>query len=253
MIRILSILSFLLVTLPSVYGQLDESLYHSDFEKEAFTNADPFQILLAANPDVDVNKYNEYLAEFKKHIDKLVKKSEGLNNLQVLEKVFYVSHRRKLAWYDDNVTFSDLFESGKYDCLTGTAFYSEVLDQLEIPYKIIEFDFHVFVMASADGKAILIETTDPLFGLITDEEEILRRITSHVNNNELGAMGVFNRISIDQLAGLQYYNQSVASYHAGKYEQAEHYLRKAKFLYPSDRIKEMHRLFVADTRLIGSN
>ncbi|MEQ8470336.1 MAG: hypothetical protein RIC35_04085 [Marinoscillum sp.] len=253
MARLSFILTLLLFTIHSVYGQLDESLFHSDFEKKAFASNDPFQILLAANPEVDAIKYNQYLAEFEKHVDKLLKKSEGLTKIQQLEKVFYLSHRKKLSWYDAEVTFSDLFESGKYDCLTGTAFYSGVLEQLNIPYRIVEFDFHVFVLASADGKSILMEPTDPLSGWVTDDREILERINYHVNNQQAGAMGIFNRITLDELAGLQYYNQSVLSYQSGKLEEAEHYLQKAKFLYPSKRIMEMHQFFLANNLLASSN
>lgn len=234
---------------------LDAEVFHSDFEQQAFSNADPLQIMLAADPLVDSNKYNQYLTDFRTHLDKLGRKVDNIHPRMVLERVFYYSHRKKLSWYHNDVLFSDLFESGKYDCLTGTAFYAAILDQLSIPYNIYEFNYHVFLMAYLDGEKVLIEPTDAINGFITDEKEIARQIEKFKAEDgmTLNIDAVNNIISLEDLAGLQYYNMGIDLYNQGKFDKAFTNIQKANFLYPSKRIKEMHRIFRSQAVLVTSN
>ena len=120
----------------SAQSELSPYLFHSSFEQTSFSSANPIQIMLAANPNVDSIKYSQYMADFQVHLAKLKKKTGERTTVQTLEKVFYFNHRRKLSWYNNDVILSDLFESGKYDCLTGTAFYAATLEELGIPYQI---------------------------------------------------------------------------------------------------------------------
>lgn len=215
---------------------------------------DPLQIMLAANPTVDYNKYNQYLSDFNTHLEKLRKKTDQSSSQQTLEKIFYFNHRRKLNWYNNNVIFSDLFDNGRYDCLTGTAFYAATLNSLNITYDIYEFNYHVFLVAYCDEGPVLIEPTDPLEGFVTDLKEIEKRIDSfgHSEGMTANLEGVSNIITLNDLAGLQYYNLGIQSFNEGQYDQAFTYIQKANFLYPSKRIKEIHRLFKSQVRLVTS-
>ncbi len=64
---------------------------------------------------------------------------------------------------------------------------------------------------------------------------------------------VNNIISLEDLAGLQYYNMGIDLYNQGKFDKAFTNIQKANFLYPSKRIKEMHRIFRSQAVLVTSN
>ncbi|HCX20801.1 MAG: hypothetical protein CMB80_07120 [Flammeovirgaceae bacterium] len=235
--------------------ELGDVLFYSTFEQAAFSGSDPIQIMLAANPGVDSTKYSQYMADFQEHLTKLKKKTGDNLSVRTLETVFYFNHRRKLSWYNSNVILSDLFESGKYDCLTGTAFYAATLEALEIPYDIYEFNYHVFLVAHCQDGDVLIEPTDPLEGYVTNSEEIESRIEEFSKNEGMsaGMDGVANIITLNDLAGLQYYNMGIDSYNRRDYAHAFNYIQKANFLYPSSRIKEIQRVFKNQVRLVSSN
>lgn len=234
---------------------LNAELFHSKFEQQAFTTADPLQIMLAADPLVDSNKYSEYLADFRVHLEKLNRKVDNEHPRMVLERVFYYSHRKKLSWYNNDVLFSDLFESGKYDCLTGTAFYAAILDEMNIHYRIYEFNYHVFLIVDFEGEQVLIEPTDAINGFITDQKEINRQIAKFSAEDGMtkNLAAVTNVISLEELAGLQYYNMGIDLYNKGEFDKALTNIQKANFLYPSKRIKEMQRIFESQVMFVTSN
>lgn len=244
-----------LVLSASAQSELSPYLFHSSFEQSSFSSSNPIQIMLAANPGVDSIKYTQYMADFQEHLTKLKKKTGEGATIHTLEKIFYFNHRRKLSWYNNDVILSDLFESGKYDCLTGTAFYAATLEALSIPYRIYEFNYHVFLVAQCEDGEVLIEPTDPIEGFVTRVEEIEKRIKKYSTDDAMtaGMETVSNVISLHDLAGLQYYNMSIDSYNHRNYADAFNYIQKANFLYPSTRIKEIHRVFKNQVRLVSSN
>ena len=249
-------IALLIISLTSTAQEkLSASLFHSTFEQQAFANADPLQIMLAADPVVDTTKYNEYLADFQAHLEKLHKKTDKLHPKMVLQSVFYYSHRKKLSWYNNEVLFSDLFESGKYDCLTGTAFYAAILREMDIPHQIYEFNYHVFLIAQFEDSRVLIEPTDAINGFITDEKEIAAQIErfSQLEGITDNLEAVSKEISFKDLAGLQYYNMGIDLFNQGDYKEAYTNIEKANYLYPSKRIKEMQRIFKTQAMLVTSN
>ncbi len=195
------------------------------------------------------------MVEFEEHVTKLRKKIKGRSLSRALERTFYFNHRRKLSWYHHGVILSDLFESGKYDCLTGTAFYAATLEELGIAYQIYEFNYHVFLIVQTEEGRLLIEPTDPLEGFVSNQKEIEARIASYSQDEGMTAnlKSVSNVISLKDLAGLHYYNMGITAYNARDYANAFNYLLKANFLYPSTRIKEIQRVFKSHVRLVSSN
>lgn len=254
----LSIFPFLLLAVGTAQGQCADCVFHSTFESQAFSSQDPIQILLASDPDIDLTKYNAYRVDLEKLGQKLQKKIALKNVKRGIERAFYFTHRKKLSWYENYVTLSDLLEKGKYDCLTGTALYAILLDQLSIPYKIYEFDYHVLIVARPGQDSVLIESTDPIYGFLDDPEAISAHIAQYLGNGAqttvrgtpVGAKGkdqysshIFNTITLHELAGLQYFNLAIDAYNHGQIVEAEAMLHKAKILYPGRRIEEIQAVF----------
>lgn len=232
-------------------------LFHSSFEEQAFASGDPIQILLASDDQVDHNKYSAYRDEIEQLVLKLKNKHRGDKSIALIEKAFYYTHRKSLDWYENYVTLSDLLQDGKYDCLTGTALYAIILSELGVDYSIYEFDFHVFLVASVNGDSVLLESTDPYYGFVKRSDEISEHINQYLtgevspqnSNAPVGSNGhqysshINNRITLNELAGLQYFNLAINAFNQGQLELASSLLNKANLLYPSHRIKEIQKVF----------
>lgn len=238
-------------------SQYDSSLFHSSFESEAFNHQQPLMLLVGSDQTTDFSKYTGYQEEIEAAIEKLASKREKLSETQLLEKVFYYTHRKFLKKYTGYVSFAEVFEDGSYDCLTGTALYAVLLEGLGIPYVIYEFDFHLFLLAYTNEDSVLMEATDPMYGLVTQPEEIARRVAlytlgeeavdgSSVNSQPSGKIppsDITNRITLRELTGLQYFNLAVEAFNAGTYDRAQPLIQKANLLYPSRRIQQISKVF----------
>jgi hypothetical protein len=191
----------------------------------------------------------------------VAKKSAYKNDEAFVEAVFYKIHQRFLKTYKTTAHFNHLFEKGIYNCLTATALYSTVFSSLDFDTEIIETDFHIFMLVAADGKRILIETTDQLDGFITDEARIAEKIASYKFTSQPTASAshkqfvyqtsIFNRVLPAQLPGLIHYNAAVEAYNDRNFEKSIDELLKASSLYNSSRIDEFHQLLLAT--LLQSN
>lgn len=240
------------------YSQPESIVFHSEFEKEAFCNPEPFRILLASDEQTDDAKFNAYESVVNDLVEKIKHKQEKLSDELLMEYVFFLIHRKQLSWYKNFVTLADVMETGNYDCLTGTAFYSVLLSSVGIPFTIYEFDYHVFLVAEVNNKKFLFESTDPYTGFSSDEEVIKSHISKYqvgvaaLNGNQMNSIGnhqntagslVFNQINLQNLTGLQYYNQALKAYNEKDLEKGRIFMEKALLLYPSKRMKEMSQYF----------
>ncbi len=243
------ILFFVLFLTQTSWAQNNQLVYHSEFEKSAFEKNQkiPFELFLASDPEVTAIQF----ATFQNHLDNLVGqlsllKDKTHDDLKFLEKAFYKVHRKELGWYENYISLSQTFETKKYDCLTGTALFALILDQMEIEYEILEFDFHIFLLAKANGNQVLMEATDPINGFVTDKAAIQERIKNAELSVEVSS--VYNKtyqknvIDLTSLAGLQYYNLAVDLFNKKEYKKASLFIQKADLLYSSERIKNTRDL-----------
>ncbi|MFY0599861.1 MAG: hypothetical protein JXR03_09330 [Cyclobacteriaceae bacterium] len=254
--RILSISLLFLVPFQLVWAQRTDVVFHSDFEKASFnkTELKPFELLLASDPTVDADKYIEFREDFLLGINHMIDlKKRSKNDLLFLEKIFYKTHRKQLGWYQNYVSLSHTFESKKYDCLTGTALFALILEEVGIEYQILEFDFHIFLIARPDGHNVLIEATDPLNGFISDQKEINHRIQAALTSVEVdekyAQTFIKNEIDLLALAGLQYYNLAVDLFNRQEYKKASQFIKKADLLYTSERIRNTKDLISSSASL----
>ncbi len=182
-----------------------------------------------------------------------------------VKKLFYKIQRDRLTNYANNARLDDLFIGQKnYDCVTGTAVYALVLDELGIDYSIKETDFHVYLLVHLPGKDILLEPTDPINGFIDNPIVIGDRIRAYRNGDAFGSSNndvlstsskvdsystSFFRdriISLAELAGLQYYNLATDAFNNGKYTEANSLIEIALTLYPNDRFYGFRDILLID-------
>lgn len=239
-----------LFTFYSTAVQATGDLYLSDETKLGLFIRSEFDQASAEEVHVFEQAYLSVLGKLKERQE--VSKSD----FSFLKHVFYTVHRKLLGEYEQYVTFSEIFKKErKYDCVTGTALYALILDDLGIDYKIHETDYHVYLMAYSNGKSYLFESTDALAGFAWNPEEIAER-TAYVNqesiriNAELEMNGlasddsdrqgptyIDNVVSLRQLAGLHYYNQALKQFNKNSFGEAYRMIIIAQGIYPSQRIK----------------
>ncbi len=252
-----ALFTFCIINLFCIHAACTQDFtFHSDFESYALSSNDPLKILLATDPSVDFNKYTVYEGKIDQTVERIKSKSSGRTTARLLEKAFYLSHKKKLKWYTNYVTLADLLENGAYDCLTGTAFFAVILERLDVPYQIYEYDYHVLIVATLDNKRYLFESTDPFFGFENDQQTIDGMLEDYslskgkISNDRVNVVNPSqysitheNKISLLQLAGLQYFNLAIDAYNNGRFTEASKMLAKADYLYPSSRNYEIRLEF----------
>tara|TARA_R110002012_G_scaffold299067_1_gene497833 strand:+ start:30133 stop:31002 length:870 start_codon:yes stop_codon:yes gene_type:complete len=198
-----------------------------------------------------VDKFENHNA-WNRLIRKLESKSKA-DNEYFLEYLFYKTHQKLLKEYKKGTTFNNLLETGDYDCVSASITYSILLKYFDITHKIIETDYHVFIIAEIGEQEYVLETTDPGNGWISDEEEVqdfkkdflpdtnsaLMNHQQSVGANSYGqpnSKTIYKEISLRQLSALQYFNQGLIAIHNQDYRLATRRLQQALNLYNSERI-----------------
>lgn len=155
-----------------------------------------------------------------------------------LERVFYLVHRKELKSYENLTSLSKTLLENKYDCVTGTALLSLILTDLGISHKILEFPYHVSLLTEINKRFYLLESTDPINGFISDQDEIKNVIEFYLTKDDVKG-GIVKPINIIQLAGLQQYNLAVKAFKSDDFESAYDFTLAAEELYPCGRIESL--------------
>ncbi len=256
----------LLVYLMSQKAMAQDSLvsfkdlqFTSNFEREAFHNFfkknDKSQYLpLLMSVSTAANK-TEY-SHVKNRID-------GVNNLLMstgidkkkpekkIKAIYDQVHSTMLKKYEMENRFYEIFLSGNYNCVTATALYSLVFEDLRIPYEIKEEPTHVYLLAYPNAGNILVETTTPLFGFINFDSEFKVKFVTNLKNQKIIGTSemeqktteeLFNtyffkneKIDLKKLIGIHYMNDALFKNDHHKIREAYEQVQKAYLFYPSER------------------
>lgn len=178
------------------------------------------------------------------------KRSRFESQQNFIRFAFRETHRKFFHTYQPYTQFAEIFETGKYDCLSATSFMSVVLERFGFDYEIIETNYHIFLLVETEEGRMLIETTDRLNGITTNLKEINRRIT-HYKANDLYVkttsnktyykygLNLYQEVKPTQLTGLLYFNQAVSAFNAKDYATCAARLLKSRRIYESPRIAEL--------------
>lgn len=183
-----------------------------------------------------------------------LKGNKPTSDIQLLKRVFHRTQKEFLHQYASYTDFSEIFNSGRYDCLTATSLFSVVLDELNFGYSIIETNYHIFLLVKTSKGEVLLETTDRFNGFVRNEKEIRQRIGTYrqgvtvVDSDKQNiyhySCDLYREVKPGQLPGLLYYNQAVKAYNAGRLEKCGELLTKAKSIYDTPRISEFGSIFL---------
>jgi hypothetical protein len=192
------------------------------------------------------------VADFANKLDQ--KRTSFRNEKDFLEYLFVKTHRQFLKTFAEQCSFRDLMEKKTYNCLSGTAIYALLLDHFHIPYRIMETNYHIFVLATTSEGTVLLEATDPLHGFVDKDNVVQARIDQYKQNTLRTSApsktyykyetNLYNEVNLDQLLGLLHYNLSVVAFNAREFPLAVQHLGKALDLYASPRMEEFSRILM---------
>ena len=186
-----------------------------------------------------VNRIND---EITAYVSTLVqKRKRHTNNRRFLKFLFFNVHKKFLKHYQMYRDFADIFDQQKtYNCVSAATLYALILEQLHFKYTIHETPFHVYLIVHTPKyPQILFDPTDSRQGFLYNPYVIRKRVRYY---SETDGEKLNLRISLQQLIGLQYYNQGVFQFNRQKFDQALVKLTRAQDLYPSERVKALLNL-----------
>ena len=220
-------------------------------EKSKTSTEYAFTLLLNISETPKFGERHQLRSEYTEFANSLKEKqSNWKNDHKLLEHLFYKVHQKYLKKYVPYQSFQDLFETGTYGCLTGTALFAFLLDELGYEYEIIETNYHMFLKVQSNGKTYLLESTDPFSGFEHLEKEIEKRIAdAHLKNKSGGehhtfTYDIYRSITFTDLIGLQYYNVAIDAFNRGNLKKALYCLNEASKINKSERISEMLTLML---------
>jgi hypothetical protein len=169
-----------------------------------------------------------------------------------LQHLYSKTHHRYLKNYEEYATFDELWDGGDYNCLTGTALYALLLDHFGYEYKVIETNYHIFLLAKVGDDQVLLEATDPINGFIDDAREIEKRIGHYKQNivREVRAdksyykysFQLYNAVDLDEMLGLMHYNHAIQAFNNRQLPLVINHLDRATEQYSSPRIEEFSKI-----------
>jgi len=178
-----------------------------------------------------------------------IEKRHHKNDQSKLYTIFKKTHSNFLSQYVQYSDINDLAK-GKYDCLTATSLFAEILSRTGFNYKIIETNYHIFIVVNTLEGNVLLETTDRVGGFINDEKQFKARLGEYQKNILQAAtsshykysFSLFKAVDADQLAGLLYFNQAVKAFNNENWEECSEKLSAAAQTTNSPRIAELTEL-----------
>lgn len=153
-----------------------------------------------------------------------------LPEAKLMKELHKRAHAHFLTDYHYYTEFPEIFETGAYNCVTATALFALVLEELRIPYSIQELPTHVYIMAYPDTKAVSVEMTalknayySPARKDVSKAVRMLvsAGLTTEKEVQEKGEQKVYQSffntndvINLRELAGIQYYNAAIVAINA---------------------------------------
>ncbi len=250
--KYLVLLAIFSCSLSQLFSQTDSFLvrYDTDYEAQVLQNPDATHLerLMVlgskASPERTAaakKEFDAFISEIKS--SKVLRKPE----VKLMKELHAMVHKRFLTRYQFVVPFHEIFKSGTYNCVSATALFALVLEELDIPYNIQEQPTHVYIMAYPDTKAISVEMTavedayyltarkdvsnavNALLELdLTTREEIQMKGELYVYNAFYNTNDV---VDLRELAGIQYMNASISAVNDERFADALSSICKAETLY----------------------
>ncbi|MFA6261648.1 MAG: hypothetical protein WC760_09280 [Bacteroidia bacterium] len=212
--------------------------YNSELERTILNSTDSvtwsmLDFMLAGESDLTENQMQRIRSDMDTFIKALSQEVEKMSFSFKIRHIFKRTHNQYLKKYDEQVTFYNIFQSGYYNCVTGTSLFAHVLNELKIPYQVKELPDHVYLIVDPDKFNIPLESTNPKTGFYKPSTSFMNKYIDMmleyklITYGELDSNGIettFNKyyysrtnINYRELVGLQYYNIGLFNYNLSLY------------------------------------
>ncbi len=248
-----------------ITAQSDSICFETALEEKLFAaiadsaEIEYLEMFLAIDSD-EIQLIEERVNKFEQEL--LTATSRRRNLKRVLKTVYEEVHDEFFTKYTEQVHFSEIFETGHYNCVSATALYAMILDELGIEYIIKETPTHVYLIADPTETSYLFESTLPATGAIQFNYKYQKAFVDYLHDNKVISDEEFRKydtnwlfmeyyskdvtIDIRELAAIQYYNDGVFEANEENFREAYCSLAKARVLYPSNTINYMLNFAVSN-------
>ncbi len=214
---------------------------------------DPLAMLLVADSSVAGQEYEQAKTVLTRYVEALkARRSPTTNPVRFLRWVFHNTHHQFLRRFVAYEPFSRLVKEGVYNCVSASALFALLLENLGYRCQLYETPFHLYLLVEyRPGKKMMLESTDPYAGLVFSKRAVARRVARYsrpdstgwcakaalctVSQGDVCPYQFLQPIGLKELAGLQYVNQAIRYYNRLDLGQARNWLQKAEMLYPTSR------------------
>jgi tetratricopeptide (TPR) repeat protein len=249
--------------------RFEDLYFYSYFEEAAFYNfsrdsKDMLMLFAAIDPDVNEKIFTEFKKDLQQELARLrSRKFLRAKPEKQVGLIYNYVNTQVLTRYQEKILFPHLFVNGTFNCLTASAYYGFLLDTLGIPYYFMETYDHVHPVAFPGQKQIKIETTDRITGIQYYDDKLKEKFVNYllqagrITREEYYAKStedLFNEyflpqtnIGLTELAGLHYMNDALYRFDAGHYQEAFQQIKKAYYIYPSERMLTLFQFILANT------
>ncbi len=236
----------------------------SDIEKEMFNKFEKDSInydFLKSICAIDSSFTDERHIVYKRQLDEIIhtlpsKEQKDSKEKKRIKKIYNIIHDRFFVKYNLEAVFTDIFKNGTYNCVSASALYSYVFDELNIPYQVKELPSHVFLIAYPETLKIYLETTAPgAYGFYSPSKSQIEKIVNElielklVANHEVQAKG-YSKVYQDyffgnkylnksSLIGMQYFNECMKRMADENYDKALYSISKSMIFYKSPFSKKI--------------
>jgi hypothetical protein len=248
-----SFVCFLLFGASGVFSQAQPSgveHYQTAYEQEVLQNRNATHLELLMTMGAGASR--ERTLSVKEQLDAFVSeiklsKLMRMSEVKLMKELHKKVHERFLGTYLYVSPFNKIFETGQYNCVSATALFALVLEELDIPYAIQEQPNHVYIMAYPDTKAISVEMTAlrdayylPARKDVSKSVAVLVELglTTREAILQQGSLQIYNAfyntnsvVDLKQLAGIQYFNEAITAANENEFEKAFDAICKTEKLY----------------------
>ncbi len=233
--------------------------FNSEFEKKAFEeyfiqhNEDYLALFMALSKEVDQKKYEAAKSIIETQYSRLnTEKFKNKRDDKKVKIVYEDIHKDFFDQYRALNEFSEIFETGRYNCVSASALYGIFFDKMNIPYIIKEKPTHVYLLAYPKSDRIVVESTDPAGGYIKYnsyyKQQFIDRLAkakliSTLEINSESTEALFDKyyffdedITLPELVGVQYMNDALSRIENKDIEGAFHQMEKTRMFYKTDKV-----------------
>jgi tetratricopeptide (TPR) repeat protein len=235
--------------------QLREITYNSSFEKQAFEEyftgdkKNYLALFMAVSKKTGSSEFSTAHQAYQETLKQLnTGDLQKKNEAKKVKNIYNQTHERLLSKYELKNHFHEIFENGNFNCVSASALYGLLFDDMHIPYTIKESPTHVYLIAYPQTHKILIESTDPRQGYMVFDDKFKTSFVSNLRSGKLiseqeykseSTNVLFDKyyfseenITIKELIGIQYMNDALYKLQDGQLEEAFIQLEKAYLFYP---------------------